>query len=350
MSGIGSSRFEIWRESLDAVGAGVQRVHLRGESVWLTFLNHGARIERWRRRQDDGSWRDFCLYYPDPRHYLDDAVAMGATVGRFANRTAHGRFPLAGRPVQLARNEGPHHLHGGDAGFGRRLWTVVVEDRVVAFRLHSEDGDQGYPGAVELEVTYALDDDDSLRIEHRAVCTRTTVVNTTNHPYFNLAGVDLPRPPADVRDHELRVGADHYLPTNEHFIPTGEIRAVSGTPYDFRAAKPMRAPCATMSCGGLNTTFPNLAGGIERALVEIAEPASGWRLQVASDAPGMVVYSGFSLAPNNSHGIYQANAGICVEPQAYPDCVNHPEWPSAVLEPGEGYRRTIVYRLARDPR
>ena len=342
---------EVWHESLEAAAPGLFRVHVRGERVWLTLLNAGARVERWRRLNRDGDWIDLCLFYPDPRCALVDQVSMGVTVGRFANRIARGEFALHGKTVRLERNDaGKHHIHGGAQGFGQRLWQLKSMDACgVTFSLHSPDGDQGYPGAVDMEVRYALESDEQLRIVHQGLCAQDTVINTTSHVYFNLHGVSHAEgasPQPGVMDHQLQIAADHYLHVRDDFIPSGAVLPVDDTAFDFRVARTLAGQVAHMPDGRLNSTYVNRQRDPHHMWAHVSAPGSPWTLSVGSDAPAAIFYNGFALSREQTCGLYGPLAGLCIEPQHYPDCVNHPHWPSAALSPSQAYSRTIIYRLA----
>ena len=345
------SAMEVWHESLDAVAPGLFRIHVRGARVWLTFLSVGARIERWRRLTKGGDWTDLCLFYPDPRQTLADQVSMGVTVGRFANRIANGEFPMNGKIVRLERNDaGKNHVHGGALGFGQRLWQLKsMGSHGVEFSLYSPDGDQGYPGSVEMEVCYDLEFEDQLRIVHRAFCAQETIINTTNHAYFNLHGVSpsasgVPLP--SIMDHQLQIAADQYLHDRGDFIPSGAVLEVENTVFDFRGARTLSDQVPRMPRGCFNTTYVNPRRDPTRMLAHVNSPGSPWTLSVGSDAPGAIFYNGFALSNERTFGLYGPLSGLCIEPQNYPDCVNHPGWPSAVASPSQPYSRTIIYRLA----
>jgi aldose 1-epimerase len=341
---------EVRRESLDATAPGLFRMHLRGARVWLTFLNAGARIERWRRLNAAGEWIDLCLFYPNPANALSDQVSMGTTVGRFANRIADGEFAMNGKAIRLECNEsGRHHLHGGTLGFGQRLWRLKnMGLRDATFSLHSPHGDQGYPGSVDMEVRYVLDTEDQLRIVHTATCDRETIVNTTNHAYFNLHGISL-KPGASsvpsIMDHQLQIAADQYLQDRGDSIPSGAMLAVENTPFDFRTAGTLTSQVPHLPNGRLNTTYVNHRRDPAQMFARLTAPGSPWTLSVRSDAPGAIFYNGFSLSREQTFGLYEPMSGLCIEPQNYPDCVNHPEWPSSVASPSQPYSRTIIYGL-----
>jgi aldose 1-epimerase len=344
------SVMHIWSESLEATMPGLVRTHVRGARVWITFLNFGARIERWRRLDRKGEWIDLCLFYPDLRSALQDQVFMGVTIGRFANRIANGEFRLGTTPVCLECNESDiNHIHGGSHGFSQSLWELKnLRSHGVVFRLFSPDGDQGYPGCVAMEVCYSMDSEDQLRIVHSACCSEQTVINTTNHAYFNLHGVasiDGKLPMRSIMDHTLQIDADQYLHDRGDWIPSGEIRDVAATPFDFREPHALSDQVSRLPGGRFNTTYVNRLHDASRMFAHVSAPGASWKLSVGSDAPGAIFYNGFALSKELTCGLYGSSEGLCIEPQNYPDCVNHPDWPSATVSPTQPYSRTIIYRL-----
>lgn len=280
--------------------------------------------------------------------YLGQHPHFGGTIGRVANRLAHGRFALDGRAYQLERNwQGAHHLHGGTSGFDRRLWSgQSVEGKgCVGVRLtyHSPDGEEGYPGALGVEVTYALTDADELRIDYRAAAAAPTIVNLTNHAYFNLA--DAGR--GTIHEHVLELYADAYLPTDELKIPTGEVRPVAGTPLDFTRPTPVGQRIEQV--GGYDHCYVVRNGG--RGLVpaaRVSEPASGRVMVVETTEPGVQFYTGNVIPqiPGRGDVRYGPRHALCLETQRYPDAPNHPEFPSIVLRPGEVLASTTVHRFS----
>lgn len=241
----------------------------------------------------------------------------GFVVGRYANRIAHGRFTLDGETYQLARNDGRHHLHGGPRGFQHVDWSARRRGAAAELRYVSPDGDEGYPGTLDVRVAYTLEGS-VLRIDYEAVTDRPTIVNLTNHAYFNLAGS------GTIDDHELRIAADHYVPVDEELIPTGEVAPVSGTPFDFREWR-------RIGTAVVDHTL------VLRGDVELRERRSGRLLRIRTDQPGVQVYTGH----------FTGRRGICLEPQRFPDSPNQPAFPSPSLRPGETYRHTSVYELRR---
>jgi len=249
---------------------------------------------------------------------------VGATIGRYANRIAGGRFPLAGTTVQLGANDRGNNLHGGPEGFDVRVWDVVSHSAdAVELSLVSPDGDQGFPGTVTARVRYAVLGD-VVTVEMSATTDATTVVAMTNHAYFNLDS------DGTIDDHELVVDADAYTPVDDTAIPLGEHAAVAGTPYDLRSPAPLR--------GSIDHNYVVRGTGLRR---HASLSTSRTTLEVWSDQPGLQVYTGDGF-DGTVHG---PRAGVALEPQVFPDSPNHPEWPSPVLEPGETYRSAIEWRF-----
>ncbi|GAA1940059.1 aldose 1-epimerase [Marmoricola bigeumensis] len=294
----------------------------------------------------DGVRRNVALGHRSVEDRLASPAYVGATVGRYANRIAGASFELDGREVRLAANEDGNSLHGGPDGFDRRLWEVVsqTEDEVV-LELVSPDGDQGFPGTVTARVAYQVDGD-GVTIELTATTDAPTVVNLTHHAYLNLDGQDA----GTVDDHVLEVPSDHYLPVLEG-IPTG-IAPVDGTPFDLRA--PTRVGQAARSgheqvaaACGLDHCLAVRGDGLRRHAT-LSTPTTSTRVELWSDQPGLQVFTANFDAPVPSlaGGIYRMGDGLALEPQLFPDTPHHPQWPSAVLRPGETYRSRIEWRFA----
>lgn len=282
-----------------------------------------------------GQVRDVVLGYDTPRGYLENGGFLGAVVGRNANRIGHSRLTVSGSPVALTPNEGPNNLHSGPDFWSTRLWRVeAASETAVTFGLTTEDGDQGFPGAGEVRVTYALTDR-RLTVTYEGRFDRDTVFNMTNHAYFNLAGQDKPRA---AMAQELTLRAEGFTEVDEASIPTGRILPVAGTALDFRTPtalgtgrerEPLLAPQ-----GGIDHNFV-LDGG-EGPAARLCDPASGRVLTVYTDCPGIQVYCANSLdAPGKGGVRYGRNSGVCLETQFYPDSANHPEWPQPFVKAGE---------------
>jgi aldose 1-epimerase len=276
--------------------------------------------------------------------YLAHSPSFGAVPGRFANRIASGRFTLDGRVYELARKPGEKHtLHGGPNGFGRRLWTLGDHDEsTVTLILESPDGEAGFPGALTATCAYRLLEPATLRVELTARSDRPTIVNLTQHAYFNLDGS------SDVRDHELTLACDFYTPTDAELIPTGEIRAVAGTPFDFRQARLIRNEAGQT----YDTNFVAAREPDETGLAPIAKlrsPRNGLTLELHSTEPGVQVYDAATLncpAPGLDGAHYGAHAGLCLEPQAFPDSPNRRHFSPCVLRPEDEYRHVSEFRFA----
>ena len=301
-----------------------------------------------------GGMSDVVLGFDTAEEYWTNAPYLGATVGRYANRLAGGRFSLQGAPYALAVNDGRNHLHGGPTGFHRKLWQVdsAPDSRArVSFDLVSPDGDEGYPGELRVSVSYELTADNRLIIEYRAHTDRATVVNLTHHSYFNLTG----KPETGIGGHVLWLGANSFTPTDSGQIPTGELRSVAGSPLDFRTPTPIGAridaPDADLRIGsGYDHNFV-VAGwdGSLRCVAEVSEPTSKRTLTVSTTEPGLQFYSGNHLGGVRGKGgrVHAAREGFCLEPQHFPDSPNQPSFPSTVLEPGETYRQITEYAFSR---
>jgi aldose 1-epimerase len=275
--------------------------------------------------------------------YLAHSPHFGAVPGRFANRIANGRFVLDGVEYQLDRKPGEKHtLHGGPNGFGHRLWTITGADpSTVSLSLESADGDAGFPGNLEATCVYRMLEPATLRVELSAVADQPTIVNLTQHSYFNLDGS------RDILDHELTLFADFYTPGDAELIPTGEIRAVAGTPYDFRSARPVRAPAGI----AYDTNFVASRQTGPDGLAPIAlvrSPRNGLSMALFSTEPGVQFYDAAKLncpVPGLGAAYYGPHAGLCLEPQAFPDSPNRRHFTDCVLSPGDEYEHVSEFRF-----
>ena len=281
-----------------------------------------------------------------PENHASD---FGAVVGRYANRLAGGRIAIDGKTIELPKNNGSNCLHGGPRGWQYSLFDVErCTDRCIVFSLLSPDGDNGFPGNVKATVKYTLGDDDSLRIDYRAESDRTTVLNLTNHSYFNLGG-DLSAP---IDGHLLTIAADRYTPVNVDMIPLGEHSAVAGTPFDFRTAKPigrdigLAHPQLILGCG-YDHNFVLDEPTLEHVSALLACPATGIALEVRTTAPGMQLYTGNFLDGVEGKGgkRYARRSAVCLETQQYPDSPNH-RWPESTgyPPPGKPFESTTVFK------
>ncbi|MCB1489574.1 MAG: galactose mutarotase [Bauldia sp.] len=281
--------------------------------------------------------------------YLAYSPHFGAMVGRSANRIADGRFAIDGHEYQLERNEGGRtHLHGGKNGFGSIPWRLVDHDGASAtLALTSPDGDEGYPGRVEVTCRYAIEAPATFRFEVTATTDAPTIVNLAQHSYFNLDASD------DILDHEVQVFADAYTPVNDALVPTGEIRSVDGTDYDLRTMRPIRR----MVDGKRFQYDVNMVVAMEQAaeprpVARLHSPKNGVTLAVHSTEPGVQFYDGNMMKTIPVPGLdgqrYALSSGCCFEPQFFPDAPNHPNFASTVLRPGGTYRQATFYRFSRD--
>lgn len=323
-----------------ADGTPVERVAIARGELSAAIMTIGAAITDLR-----VGGRNVVLGFDDLASYLAHSPYFGVIAGRHANRIAGGRFRLDGEEVQLDRNErGRNHLHGGANGFSRRLWALRETGPAhVVMALVSEDGEAGYPGRVEATARYELPKaGDRLRIVLEVVTDRPTLVNLATHSYFNLDGSD------DIGGHLLRIEADAYLPVDDEAIPTGEVRPVAGTPFDFRRLRRIDAEGVCVSYDH-NFCLSTVPMGEPRPVARVVGQGSGLVMDVLTTEPGLQVYDGGKLAvpcPGLDGRRYGPRAGLCLEPQRWPDSPNHRHFAGAVLRPGELYRQVTEYRFS----
>ena len=316
--------------------------------VRACVIAYGATLQALLAPDRDGVLADIALGHADLDGYLETRQLLGATAGRVVNRIAGGRFVLDGVPYQLSTNDGEHLLHGGDVGFDRVLWDVVALDDggspAVTLRYVSPDGDQGFPGAVTATATYRLDDANALTVEYRATTDRPTIVNMTNHAYWNLAG----EAAGSVGGHRLTIPAERYLPVDDRFLPTGEKRAVAGTRHDFRHPRPIGAPETAGEGYDNNFIIGDAVAAEPRLMGRLEEPGSGRVLEVWSNQPGVQLYTG-NFLDGSTRGktgrMYQRGDAVSLEPQLFPDAPNRPDFPPITLAAGETYRNVIAFRF-----
>ncbi|TCU55956.1 aldose 1-epimerase [Novosphingobium sp. PhB57] len=346
-----------------ADGTQVSAVTLKAANgVSATILTYGATLWKMMAPDRDGKLADILLGYDDVASYEKRPNYWGATIGRYGNRIADGKFTLDGKSYQLPQNDHGQSLHGGGKGFDVQNWKVEsVKSGAVAtavFSLVSPDGDSGYPGTVKTKVTYSLDEKGNLQIVFEATTDKPTVLNMTNHAIFNMAGEGSPR---DAMQEVLTIPAGHYTPVNDKLIPTGELRDVSGTVFDFRKGRLVgegirdgKDEQIVMGRGydhnfaldkGVTKT-PELAARLE-------DPASGRVLELLTTEPGVQFYAGNFLdgtfIGKNGH-LYRMGDGIALEPQKFPDSPNHANFPSTRVDPGKPYKHVMIYRVSTSSR
>lgn len=320
------------------------------KGAWVELSTLGAGVVGLGVADRDGKIENVALAYGNPADYMSDGPGMGKCPGRYANRIGYGRFSLGGKEYCLDTNLPPHHLHGGATGFHNRLWQSRLLEDGVEFSYFSADGEVGYPGNLKVTALYRWSEDCRLTLEFRAGSDADTVINLTNHCYWNLRGADS----GSVLTHEMKMKASHYLETDDKLLPTGKMVPVVGNPMDFSDFKEigrdiesdfdaLRFGKGYDHCYVIDGWKPGLMS--ENAVV-IRDRASGRTLTVDSDQPGVQIYTGNWLkgsAANRSGRFYEDYDGVAVEMQGFPDAPNRPEFPSQMLRKGEEYRRCIVY-------
>lgn len=324
---------------------------LENESgAWVELSTLGAGIAGVAVPDKDGKIGEVALAYADPADYIADGPCLGKCPGRYANRIAKGHLEVDGTLYQLAINNGPNALHGGPEGFQNQIWQARELPDGIEFSYHAKDGEENYPGNLDLTATYTWSEDNVLTLKFHATSDRDTVINMTNHAYWNLDGADA----GFVGDQEMLIEADTFLPTDDTQIPTGEFAPVDGTPMDFKVFKkigrdlkadyePLRIGKGYDHCWVIRGWEPGKM--IEDAVV-LKSDRSGRTLRVSSDQPGVQIYTGNWLAgsPKNKGGrSYEDYDGVAIEMQGFPDAPNKPGFPSQSLAPGRSYDRTIVF-------
>ncbi len=314
---------------------------------------YGAMLTELHTPDSQGRLVDIVLGFDDLESYLKGHPFFGNTTGRYANRIAGARFTLDGRTYTLAANNGTNHIHGGLRALDKQNWAgealETPQGPAVRFRHRSPDGAEGYPGNLDITVTYTLTDNQELRIDYEATTDKPTVINLTNHSYFNLKGAG----EGDVLGHILKLYADHYTPADAALIPTGEIRSVAGTPLDFRQPTAIGARWDQLpeALKGYDHNFVlnDWQHGKLVGCADLHEPITGRRLRVRTTEPGVQVYSAIHLRAVGKQGRkYDPYGGLCLETQHFPDSPNKPQFPSTTLRPGQTFRSTTIYGFSPD--
>lgn len=307
-------------------------------------INYGCIITEILVPDKDGQLENIVLGFDSMGEYLEHSPYFGAVVGRVAGRIKNGEFELDGKKYILPKNENPNHIHGGPKGFSHVLWDAEViehsDEAGITFSYTSPDGEEGYPGTLETRVTYLLNNRNELTISYYGVSDKKTLVNLTNHSYFNLSG-DLKR---DISDHVLQVASDQFIKLDGELLPTGDLEGVEGTPFDFRSGRSIRE--------GIHSSHPQnrLVGGYDhpfllKGRITLTDEESGRQLDIETDQPGVVLYTGNQLGDDFSIRGVQSKKylGLCLETQGPPDSIHHPEFQSSVLDKGESYQSKTKY-------
>lgn len=354
----GKTEMKVEKKSFGTVGG--KEVSLftmtNNKGMTTTITNYGGIVVTLTAPDSQGKFEDVVLGYDKLDGYIKETPYFGAIVGRYGNRICKGKFTVDGKEYTLAINNKPNALHGGLKGFDKVVWDAesFTEANAVGLKLTylSKDGEEGYPGNLKSTVTYRLTNDNELKIDYEATTDKATPVNLTNHTYFNLAG----QGKGDILDHEMMLNADKFTPVDETLIPTGELKPVKGTPFDFTKATRIGARINNtedpqIKFGGgydhnfvLNRTGPGLS-----LAAKVTEPKSGRVMEVLTTEPGVQFYTGNFLdgtIVGKGGSVYKHRFAFCLETQHYPDSPNKPEFPTTILKPGQQYKTTTVYRFS----
>jgi len=323
-------------------GRDVSLITIKSEGIEAELLDYGATLRSIRVRDRAGEWTDVCLGYDTPEEYAKNDGYLGAAIGRYANRIAGGRFSLNGEEYTLACNNGKNHLHGGPGGFHQKIWSFSNTEGSVTFSAESPDGEEGYPGKLNISVTYRTEGS-GLFIDYEAVSDRDTIVNLTNHAYFNLGG----HAAGPIYDHVLSVNADCYTPVGAGLIPTGELAPVEGTMFDLREGVKLDGPLnhpKLAPTGGFDHNFALNQSGIA---AKMWSPRTGIGMEVVTTMEGLQIYASGGLSRRTGKGdsLYGKHHALCLETQRFPDSINQPNFPSPVLRKGERYCEHTEYRF-----
>lgn len=319
-----------------------------GKGMEVSVINFGGIIQSLRVPDKKGNIEDVVLGFDSLEPYFQNAPYLGAIIGRYGNRIAKGMFMLERKEYTLPVNNGPNHLHGGTIGFDKVFWNIEQKDSSLLLTYTSADGEQGYPGTLACTVEYILTDDNELKVHYTATTDKTTIVNLTQHSYFNLAG----QKSTTILDHGLSIEADAFLPVNEYLIPTGEYRKVKNTPFDFTT--PTRVGDRIDStdeqlarAGGYDHCWIINKEGLRKAAA-VWEPSSGRTLEVFTNEPGIQLYTGNFLdgtLAGKEGSMLHRRSGLCLETQHFPDSPNQHNFPNVVLRPHETYQSTTIFKF-----
>ncbi|KAI8787837.1 aldose 1-epimerase [Biomphalaria glabrata] len=346
-SGLSSSVTKLTTDDFGVTSDGkkVTRYTLTNSSgANIKIINLGAAITEINVPDKDGKLGDVTLGFDTLKEYEDNACYMGALNGRFANRIAGGQFTLDGRTIKLCINHQTNSLHGGKIGFDKKLWDGTEQNGSLVLRYVSPDGEENYPGELSVTVTYSFDDDNTMTIDYKATTTKPTPVNLSNHAFYNLAGHGA----GHIRDHIVMIKATHYLPVDEVYIPTGEIRPVAGTDYDLTSPVCLGDRLDKVRGGqGFDTNFCLDNNGKHEMVMRVDHPPSGRYLEVSTDEPGITFYTSNVMADMKGKGgaTYCRFCAFVIEANHHPDSVNKPHFPSTILRPGQVYTQTTSYKF-----
>ncbi|HRI24514.1 MAG TPA: aldose epimerase family protein [Ferruginibacter sp.] len=313
----------------------------------VSVINYGGTITSWIINEAGGKKRNIVAGSDNLQEYINDSAYFGCIAGRYANRIARGHFSINGTNYVLACNDGKNHLHGGDRGFDKKIWDAVIIEKdipVLSLSYFSRDGEEGYPGNLEVTAEFSYTDDDELIIGYSASTDKPTPVNLTSHCYFNLSGdVEMP-----VLDHSLQLNADSYTPLNEDQIPTGEVIPVAATAFDFRNPAPIKDMLARSEEEYDHNFVLNKNGTAFSFAALLAGPSGSPQLSVFTTEPGLQLYTGNLLNgsfTNRDGKAVNKYGALCLETQHFPDSPNHPQFPSTILQPGKKYSSKSVYKI-----
>ena len=352
-----SQKLSIQKSNFGTLSTG-EAVHLftltNNKGMQVGILDYGGIITSLLAPDKNGNYEDVVLGFDTLADYETRNPYFGALVGRYANRIAGGKFSLDGREYRLVQNNGNNHIHGGTKGFDKVIWganPIEFADRVsLELSYTSEDMEEGYPGNLVCNVTYTLTDNNELQVTYRATTDKKTIVNLTQHSYFNLSG-DFSR---SILDHELQLKADEFVPVNDELIPTGDYAAVTGTPFDFNSMKKIGKDIESsheqirIGNGYDHSWVLKEYNSKIRLVSTVVHPSTGRVLEVYTTEPGMQLYTGNfldSTLPAKGGGTYGRRSGFCLETQHHPDSPNQPKFPSVVLEPGQTYRSETLFKF-----
>ncbi|KAH3851581.1 hypothetical protein DPMN_094063 [Dreissena polymorpha] len=322
-------------------GENVHRFIFEGSKVRVSVLDFGCAIQSVEVPDRAGTLVDIALGYDDVAGYEKNTPYIGVVVGRVAGRIAGGKFSMDGQDYSLVVNNRPNNIHGGLVGFSRRLWTPFVNDNRLTLTYRSPEGEDGFPGDMDVTLTYTLDEDGLLTLDYLATTTKPCPLNFTNHSYFNLAGQDCD----DVLDHVVQISAEKFVPVDHNLIPTGELPDVDGRSQDLRFPVELRSIKDAVCNGDLDLTFCVGEDGMMKRVSKVVHPATGRYIETSTTEPGLQFYTAMFMSNTvgKSGKSYKPFASFCLETQHFPDSVNHPNFPNTILRPGETYKQSTVY-------